>query len=60
MIIDINTNKIKSDKRLLNMFVNTYFNNIQSVIGTIMKQYILNFGGIKKPKIIEITAAIIP
>ncbi|MDC3023350.1 glycosyltransferase family 61 protein [Pelagibacteraceae bacterium] len=28
MIIDINTNKIKSDKRLLNMFVNTYFNNI--------------------------------
>ena len=28
MIIDINTNKIKSDKRLLNMFVNTNFNSI--------------------------------
>ena len=28
MIIDINTNKIKSDKRLLNLFVNTNFSNL--------------------------------
>ncbi len=28
MIIDKNTNKIKSDKRLLNLFVNTNFNNL--------------------------------
>ena len=28
MIIDINTNKIKNDKRLLNLFVNTNFSNL--------------------------------
>ena len=54
MIIDKNTNKIKSDKRLLNLFVNTNFNNL-SINCNILKGnfFLIHFTIFQLPKIMK-------